>query len=216
VASERERVLNRVQREGVVEEQAGWRESEEMFSRIFRFSPDAIVISDYESDRLLEFSPNYEKILGLERQQAIGRTTLELGLYPEPGPGRIHAQSHRRRSSGMTFDKTLDPVDDVFTLETATSLYRIVQEALNNVLRHAGGSRVRIQMDRDVNDVIVRIEDHGRGFDPAAADAAAGSGLRSRAERARLAGGTLAVRSAPGEGAVVEIAFPLRLSGGVS
>jgi signal transduction histidine kinase len=90
-----------------------------------------------------------------------------------------------------------------------TGAYRIVQEALTNVARHAGvrEATVRLQADRDL--LHVRVEDRGAGFDPDAALAArASSGLSGMRERAALLGGTLEVETAPGGGVRLQAKLP--------
>jgi PAS domain S-box-containing protein len=93
-----------------------------------------------------------------------------------------------------------------------TALYRVTQEALTNVSRHAGAGRVNVALLRAPGHVSAVVEDDGRGFDPeAAADPADGHrlGLLGMRERATLVGGTLAIESAPGRGTTVIARVPL-------
>ncbi len=89
------------------------------------------------------------------------------------------------------------------------ALYRIAQEALNNVLRHSEASRVDVQVDMAQDSVALTISDDGRGFSPPARPeqlAAAGHlGLMGMRERAQIIGAQLRFESAPGEGTRVEI-----------
>jgi signal transduction histidine kinase len=80
--------------------------------------------------------------------------------------------------------------------ETESTVYRVVQEALTNVAKHAGAGRVRVEVARDNGTVEVVVEDDGRGFDPAAATG--GLGLTGMRERVELSGGRLEIRSRPG------------------
>jgi signal transduction histidine kinase len=97
--------------------------------------------------------------------------------------------------------------------EFETVLYRIAQEALANVARHARASRVSVLLERRPGFVSLIVEDDGRGFDAKGAmEAPAGAGrlgLLGMQERARLAGGSLTVESAPGGGATVFARLPL-------
>jgi signal transduction histidine kinase len=111
------------------------------------------------------------------------------------------------RSSGMTFERKLDRVDDIFTKDTAMHLYRVVQESLNNVLKHSGARRARVQLERDVREVVLRISDDGSGFDSAQLDSR-GRGLRNIAERVRMIGGKLAMNSSA-EGTCLEVTVPI-------
>lgn len=87
-----------------------------------------------------------------------------------------------------------------------TVLYRVVQEALTNVVRHASATTVRISVIRTTAKIRAVVEDDGVGFDPAAA--ASSLGLRGMAERARLVGGTVTFDSAPGQGTTVTLEVP--------
>ena len=110
-------------------------------------------------------------------------------------------------ASGIAFDSKLDMVDDVFPRDATTSVYRIVQEGLNNLLKHSGARNARIVMERDVREVQLKIEDDGCGFNPDGAGK--GMGLKNVAERTRILGGRLKLDSAPGKGTCIEITIPI-------
>jgi len=110
-------------------------------------------------------------------------------------------------SSGVTFKRKFDDVDDVFTKDAALNLYRTVQESLNNILKHSRAKKARILLERDVHEVQLTIEDDGCGFDPAKTNK--GMGLKNMAERARMLGGELKLDSAPGRGARIQIMIPI-------
>jgi two-component system sensor histidine kinase UhpB len=93
--------------------------------------------------------------------------------------------------------------------DVALCLYRVVQEALNNVIRHAGARRVDVLLRLEGSHLALRVTDDGRGFDPAPAGQGTGLGLRSAAERVAAVGGRLMVDSAPGAGTTVRVAIPL-------
>jgi signal transduction histidine kinase len=85
--------------------------------------------------------------------------------------------------------------------EAETAAYRIVQEALNNVARHAGVGEVAVRIALDRGAFRLQIEDRGAGFDPEAVLASGvGCGLSGMRQRAALLGGRLAITSAPGAG----------------
>ena len=90
--------------------------------------------------------------------------------------------------------------------QRATAVYRVAQEALHNALRHSGASVVCVTLSARRRRVVLEVADHGRGFTPGAAPG--GLGLASMRERAASAGGTLTVRSAPGEGTLVRLELP--------
>jgi signal transduction histidine kinase len=87
-----------------------------------------------------------------------------------------------------------------------TAIYRVAQEALHNALRHSGASAVCVSLSATRRRVILEVVDHGRGF--AAEGPSGGLGLASMRERAATAGGTLTVRSGPGEGTLVRLELP--------
>jgi nitrate/nitrite-specific signal transduction histidine kinase len=98
-----------------------------------------------------------------------------------------------------------------FAPEVEVQLIRIVQEALNNVRKHAGARGARVGLRREGNEVVVAIEDDGAGFDPTAspADGRRHFGLATMRERAESVGGALGVRSAAGTGTQVLVRLPL-------
>lgn len=85
-------------------------------------------------------------------------------------------------------------------IEKAVALFRIAQEALNNVAKHAAAKQVRMTLALDALDAVVSIIDDGRGFDPAAAARSERFGMRTMRERAETVGGRIDVFSAPGSG----------------
>jgi len=89
------------------------------------------------------------------------------------------------------------------------ALHGVAREALNNMLKHAGAANVWVTLHTGPREVWLEVRDDGRGFDPEAARTAGGLGLRSMAERAGSAHGTLEVASAPGQGTRVRLTCPL-------
>jgi two-component system, NarL family, sensor histidine kinase DevS len=92
--------------------------------------------------------------------------------------------------------------------EVEDAIYRLVQEALNNAVRHAETERATVEVIEDEVNVRVRISDEGRGFDSAARFE--GFGLVGMRERVTLTGGSLEVVSAPGEGTTIAAVLPAR------
>jgi PAS domain S-box-containing protein len=113
------------------------------------------------------------------------------------------------QSGSIVFERKLEIVDDVFRGEAATNLYRVVQETVNNILKHSQASRARIVLERDVHDVRLWIEDDGRGFGAVPPAGDRGFGLKNVAERVRILGGSLKVDSRPGGGTRVEAIVPI-------
>ena len=100
------------------------------------------------------------------------------------------------------------------TPEIESQLYRIVQEALNNVSKHAGAGSVSVLLERRGDDVILIVEDDGVGFNAATATSPTrrheGLGLVSMQERAALVGGGVQIESGRGKGTTLFVRIPLR------
>jgi PAS domain S-box-containing protein len=88
-----------------------------------------------------------------------------------------------------------------------TTVYRILQEGLTNVARHAGARSVSVRLVRDETTLELRVQDDGTGFEPGDGGSL---GLRGMRERAGLLGGSVAVESRPGAGTTITTHFPVR------
>ncbi len=132
-------------------------------------------------------------------------TLDDLGLLPALlwHIDRFHAHTGIRVSMHQRL------ADRRFPPAVETAAYRIVQEALTNIARHAqtDSADVSLFVDRDV--LVVQIEDHGRGFDLAARDGSRSIGLVGMRERALLAGGRLQIVSTPGDGTQILAELPI-------
>ena len=92
---------------------------------------------------------------------------------------------------------------------TETHVYRVAQEALNNVLRHAAARHVTVLLERKGDGVVLVIEDDGRGFDPAIDRGQGGGlGLLGMRERAQIVGGRIEIETGPGQGTSVYLRVP--------
>jgi two-component system sensor histidine kinase UhpB len=112
------------------------------------------------------------------------------------------------RTAGLSVRLELPSAPPALPADRALALFRIAQEALRNVIRHAGVSDAGLALEATDEYVELRIADRGRGFDPAAGRDGAGIGVVGIQERARLLGGTAAIRSRPGEGTTVVARIP--------
>lgn len=108
--------------------------------------------------------------------------------------------------------KVESTLDDRLPPQLAITLYRIIQEALTNVRRHAHATRVRVLLSRRGNIIRCTVSDNGVGFDPAATvqSALPGIGLLGIRERLSALGGKLRIQSAEGQGTRLEITAPLQ------
>ncbi len=96
-------------------------------------------------------------------------------------------------------------LDERLDEHTETVLYRVIQEAVNNVVKHAGASKLSIQLIRDEEGLSLTIEDNGKGFDRDDQRHQEGMGLNNIRSRIALLGGTLDIDSAPGKGTLLAI-----------
>ncbi len=104
--------------------------------------------------------------------------------------------------------KNIPTVDNTI----ATAAYRIAQEALTNVARHANAAHVEVDLHTDGNGLVLLVSDDGQGFDHEALSSNDGLGLAGMRERATLVGGELEVESQPGQGTQVRLRTPLTMS----
>ncbi|MCB2227661.1 MAG: PAS domain S-box protein [Desulfarculaceae bacterium] len=132
-----------------------------------------------------------------------------LGLIPTL---EWYAEELRQRATGLEvefkavgFKRRLDPKVEIV-------LYRIMQEALNNVVKHAGAGKVSIRLTYSHPTAIMVISDDGRGMDISkdapAREPSSGIGLISMRERVASVGGTIDIRSEPGKGTTIRVALP--------
>jgi signal transduction histidine kinase len=111
-------------------------------------------------------------------------------------------------TSGIQVDLESQLGEERLPNEVETTLYRIVQEALTNVVKHAEATRVSILLVRRNGSATAVIEDDGRGFDPAS-PAPDSLGLEGMRERAELHDGRLTIEASPGSGTTLVVEVPL-------
>jgi two-component system CheB/CheR fusion protein len=112
----------------------------------------------------------------------------------------------RREKMPATFRRRNVP--DKLPSEVAAALYRIAQEALRNIAKHAGHTHVKVMLDTTGRDVRLTVRDSGEGFDQNEIQEP-GLGLISMQERAKLIGGELSIESDLGEGTTVKVVVPM-------
>ncbi len=93
--------------------------------------------------------------------------------------------------------------------EVSTAAYRIVQEALSNVARHASTGKVAVRVFTDSHYLHIEVSDSGVGFDPAKLEGRVSSGISGMRERVLLLGGSFALKTAPGKGTHINVRLPL-------
>ena len=121
---------------------------------------------------------------------------------------RTYSQEFSERE-GLPVEFTARKVPARIPPEVASSLYRIVQEALRNVAKHAGKTSVEIRLTGGSKQLSLSIRDHGVGFDIHSAQHKSGLGLIGMQERVRLVRGEFSLEAQPGRGAAIMIRVPL-------
>jgi signal transduction histidine kinase len=164
----------------------------------------------------------------LESVEASGRSALEelrrlLGLLsdqnvdtplsPQPGVTDIPALIEHVSEAGVAVELSVEGQPRVISDGVALAAYRIVQEALTNVLKHARGASSRVVLRWSDGVLELEIVDHGPPQNGANRDASAGRGLAGMRERAAMYGGTLEADPGPDRGYLVRARLPLGAGG---
>ena len=118
------------------------------------------------------------------------------------------AQEFEART-GVRCRITLPPESVVLDPERSTAIFRIFQESLTNVARHARATGVEARLEREVNQVVLQVRDNGAGFDMGEVKSRKSLGLVGMHERALLLNGELKVESVPGTGTTLTLRIPL-------
>ncbi len=113
------------------------------------------------------------------------------------------------RREGVAVAYHSDDVTASLPKDAALCVYRVAQEALRNVVKHAGTDKARVSLIKSDRKLILTIQDWGAGFDSAEVRSRMGLGLSSMEERVRLVRGELSVVSEPGQGTTVTVRVPL-------
>lgn len=174
-------------------------ENKEFASRVERLQDIAQQLDSEVSFLAWELRPSALDDLGL--RDAVGAFVNEWSHHYE-----ISADFH---SAGLAKERLEGDAE--------THLYRIAQEALNNIVKHAQAKHVTVMLERRDNSVILVVEDDGKGFDPVekarSADSGKSLGLIGMSERAALVGGEVEIESARGKGTTIYVRVPFAANG---
>lgn len=163
-----------------------------------------------------------EELRGLVAHTLEGVRRLAVDLRPStlddlglPAATMAYAQQFAR-IWGLPVHLRVDRLEGRLAPDVELALYRVLQEALANVAKHAGASQAWVSLRRGRSDLALKVRDDGRGFDVAAVlrERERGLGLFGMQERMALVGGSLSVRSRPGAGTEVVARVPLPAEGG--
>jgi signal transduction histidine kinase/streptogramin lyase len=116
-------------------------------------------------------------------------------------------------SSEIRFSFEIDQIDGIFSKEAEMNMYRVVQEGINNIVKHSGATEAKVALKRDGRLVQLLIEDNGKGFTSKANTSnerrRRGFGLTGISERARMLGGKEVIDSVPGQGTRITVSLML-------
>jgi two-component system NarL family sensor kinase len=218
IAVERTRLFARSTQLGVIEERN--RLAREIHDTLAQ-GLTAVALKLETADALLESEGQPERVRQVVQEalaltqanlEEARRSVLDLRAAPLEGRSLVEAlaalaqtwTSQTQRPLNLTTTGGIRPLP----LRLEVGLYRIAQEALTNIARHAEAQRVTMELVTTPEQVRLSIEDDGQGFDPAEVPPGR-YGLIGLNERARLLGGTLRLKSCPGMGARIEVTVPL-------
>jgi signal transduction histidine kinase len=137
-------------------------------------------------------------------------TELRPGILDDLGlQAAIESYLHEaRRRTGLAYEVSFPPEGIRLDPARALTVFRIFQEALTNVLRHAKASRVTVRTRQHLDAFYLEVSDNGRGIKPAQITASASLGLLGMRERAQLWDGEVTIQSRPGESTTIAVRIP--------
>ncbi len=160
------------------------------------------------SDRVVNLQKQIDTTIGSVRRITSELRPLmldDLGLFAAVG----WLAEDIAKKTGLEVERRLDAVEPEIDADTSSALFRILQESLTNVVRHADASCVQVSL-RVVDDCLtLRVEDDGRGMEQADRGKPRSFGLLGIRERAYILGGEVRIASAPGHGTSIEVTVPL-------
>ncbi|MBZ0090621.1 MAG: PAS domain-containing protein [Sulfuricellaceae bacterium] len=152
-------------------------------------------------DRMLDQTTDVVRRISV----SLRSTVTEHGLLPALEGLATDFRNMTKITCRLTVSGEIRPIGDPW----ATTVFRIVQESLTNIARHAQAKSVSIHLSCDAARLRIAVQDDGRGFDPEAAQqTGSGLGLFGMRERAAIAGGKLRLISSPGKGTRLELDLP--------
>jgi signal transduction histidine kinase len=130
-------------------------------------------------------------------------------LTPQPGLSDLQRLVKDVAHDGLTVELDVQGATELAPTGHQLAAYRLVQEALTNVVRHAEATKVAVTLEIQAEELSVEVSDNGHGFDPEVARTGGRHGLAGMRERVRIHHGTLTIDSAPGRGTTVVARIPL-------
>jgi signal transduction histidine kinase/ligand-binding sensor domain-containing protein len=174
---------------------------------------NVVAESDPSAKQLTEISNTASKAINEVREIAYNLAPYQLDRL---GLTRTIEDMVERVSaaSNISFATDIEQLDGKLSKEGEINLYRVIQEAVSNTIKHSGASKADLTIRLATNHLLVTLRDNGRGFIAEGADTynprQSGFGLVGSAERIRILGGTWSIHSAFGDGTQIIIQLPLR------
>ncbi len=187
--------------------EAGMRRSETRFRDVLMMLPEPVFIEG--GGRISFVNEAAQRLAGLSEAELLGRAPLSLC---HPDSVEVVRARIDRLSRGMACHVSAEPAAArraALSADVQTCLYRVAQESLNNVVKHAQASEVRIELARaQTEGFVLRVRDNGSGMAPGSHGKPDSFGLLGMQERLRLIGGSLQLHSQQGSGTTVEARVP--------
>lgn len=112
------------------------------------------------------------------------------------------------KASGIQINCDIEIIDDLFSKENEINFYRIIQECLNNIVKHSRATKASVSVFQENSKLLLNIRDNGSGFDVVKTEEKNGLGLNGIAERAKILRGLYSINSEIGKGTTVSIEIP--------
>jgi signal transduction histidine kinase len=160
-----------------------------------------------------------EKMKALVLAISESNRRIQLGLRPDKlevfglKVALQEAAEDLQQRHGLVCRIDLPDEDIAYSAETDMGIFRMVEAALENVVRHAGASQVQIVLDDDEDAILLTVRDNGRGIEPAQLEGVQTHGLRVLRERAGFLGGTVRIARGRDGGTVLSITLPKNQDG---
>lgn len=191
---------------------------DDIAQRIALVATELAILRQRLSDAAVEIQEHVASVAAEASSIGTDLHRIARGLHPA-GLERLGLEAsirrhcaHLARARQITIHVEMGDVHAAPDMDAALCVYRIVQEALQNVVKHSGASHATVSLTTVRGELVVRVVDYGVGFDPQAIQREDTLGLIGMQERAGLVQARLRVSSKPGEGTVVEAHVPVRRS----
>ena len=175
-------------------------------------------LSAFEADMKFgspEEKIHLERIIGLvdescKEVRSVSHNMMPNALLKNSLAAAIREFIHQIDERQLKVQLYTEGLDQRLDSNTETVLYRVIQECVNNVIKHAKASQLDISLIRNAEELTATIEDNGRGFVPAEKEEDEGIGLRNIRSRVGYLKGSIDIDSSPGKGTVIALHIPLK------